>query len=177
MKKLIFLGLTVILFASCQQTEQRYFDESVEIDIVMQLYQLVEEGNYDEARTFYNDTAKVFVNSSKAVTPDEMTAANKKGRVDFSMFTFKDSIYPEMVITKSGSTWVNTWPTWVGKVKGSEKEITLPLHLSFQFKDGKIVRYEGFWDNLPIYLEREKLAASMNESYETSNEKSEDSKK
>jgi ketosteroid isomerase-like protein len=177
MKKLILLGLTVILFASCKQTEQRYFDESAEIDTVKQLYQLVEEGNYDEARTFYNDTAKVFVNSSKAVSPDEMTAANKKGRADFTMFTFKDSIYPEMVITKSGSTWVNTWPTWVGKVKGSDTEITLPLHLSFQFKDGKIVRYEGFWDNLPIYLEREKIKASMNEASETSNEESEASKK
>ena len=53
MKKLILLGLTVILFTSCQQTEQRYFDDSAEIETVKQLLQLVEDGNYDEARTFY----------------------------------------------------------------------------------------------------------------------------
>ncbi len=161
MKKQILLGLTIILFASCQQTEQRYFDESSEIESVKELLQLVEDGNYDETKKFYNDTAKIYVNSSKAISVEQMTAENIKGRDAFAVFTFKDSIYPEMVITKNGNTWVNIWPTWVGKVKGSDNEISLPISLSFQFKEGKIVRYEGFWDNLPMSIEAQKVAASM----------------
>ena len=170
MKKLILLGLTVILFASCQQTEQRYFDESDEIETVKQLFKLSVDGKFDEVRAFYNDTAKIFINSTKGISPDESTAEDKKSREGFSMFTLKDSIYAEMVITKSGNTWVNTWPTWVGKVKGNDEEITLPFQASFQFKDGKIVREESFYNALPIYLAMEKAKADKAEAEMESSE-------
>jgi len=167
MKKLILLGLTVVLFISCQQTEQRYFDESAEIESVKKLFKLSVEGNFEEARTFYNDTAQIFTNSVKEMSLDESFAEDKKGRDTFSMFTIKDSIYAEMVITKSGNTWVNTWPTWVGKVKGNDEEITLPFHASFQFKDGKIVREESFYNALPIYLAVQKVKADEAAAMET----------
>lgn len=161
MKKLILLGLTVILFASCQQTEQRYFDESDEIETVKQLYKHIEAANYAEIRAMYNDTATVKRNTDKAISIDELIAENKKGRGDFSMFTFKDSIYTEMVITKSGNTWVNSWATWVGKVNGNDNEIVVPLHLTFRFEEGLIVEDEGYWNYLPIYLAMQKAKADM----------------
>ena len=160
MKKLILLGLTIILFASCQQTEQRYFDESAEIETVKQLYQLMEDANYAEIRATYNDTAKIYRNSEKSVSIDELIASYNETRKGFSMFSFKDSIYPEMVITKSGHTWVNTWPTWVGKVKGSDEEITVPAQIAFRFENGLIVEDYGYWNYLPIYLEMEKVKAA-----------------
>jgi len=159
MKKLILLGLTIFLFASCQQTEQRYFDDSAEIETVKLLYKNIESGNYDDLRAMYNDTATVKRNTTKAISIDELIAENKKGRGDFSSFKFRDSIYTEMVITKSGNTWVNSWATWVGKVQGNDNEIVVPLHLSFRFVDGLIVEDEGYWNSLPIYLAMEKAKA------------------
>jgi len=149
MKKIFLLGLTVVLFASCQQTEQRYFDESAEIETVKQLYKHIEVGNYDELRAMYNDTAKVRRNTVNAISIDELIAENKEGRGDFSSYKFRDSIYTEMVITKSGNTWVNSWATWVGKVNGNDNEIVVPVHLSFRFDNGLIVEDEGYWNYLP----------------------------
>ena len=170
MKKLILLGFTIILFAACQQ-EQRYFDDSAEIETVKQLYQHIEDGNFEEIRNIYNDSAKIYRNSDKSVSIDELIAVDQKGREGFSMYTFKDSIYPEMVITKKGEKWVNTWPTWVGKIKGSDKEIVVPAHLTFRFEDGKIVEDYGYWDTLPIYLAMEKAKAnSMEEEHEDHDE-------
>ncbi len=166
MKKLILLGLTIILFTSCQQTEQRYFDESAEIETVKQLYQNIEDANYDEIRAMYNDTATVKRNTDKAISIDELIAENKKSRGNYSLFTFRDSIYTEMVITKSGKTWVNSWATWVGKVNGNDNEIVIPLHLTFRFEEGLIVEDEGYWNALPIYLAMEKAKADMEASEE-----------
>ncbi len=163
MRKLFLLGLTLILFVSCQQYEQRYFDDSAEIETIKQLYQYIEDNNTAEIRAMYSDTAKIYRNSEKSVTIDELMASNEKSRENFSMFTFKDSVYPEMVITKTGHKWVNTWPVWVGKVKGSEEELTVPAHLTFRFEDGKIVEDYGYWNALPIYLELQKVAASETE--------------
>ncbi len=171
MKKLILLGLTIILFIACQQTEQRYFDDSAEIETVKQLYELMENANYTEIRAIYGDTAKIYRNSEKSVSIDELIASYKETREGFSMFSFKDSIYPEMVITKNGHTWVNSWPTWVGKVKGSDEEITVPAHIAFRFEDGKIVEDYGYWNYLPIYLAMEKAkAASMEATSEETSE-------
>ncbi len=159
MKKLILLGLTLIFFASCQQTEQRYFDDSAEIETVKQLYKHIETANYADIRAMYHDTATVKRNTTKAISIDELIAENKKGRENFSSFKFKDSIYTEMVITKSGNTWVNSWATWVGKVQGNDNEIVIPLHLTFRFDKGLIVEDEGYWNYLPIYLAMEKVKA------------------
>lgn len=158
MKKLLLLGLTIILFAACQQTEQRYFDESAEIETVKQLFQHIEDGNFDALRTLYNDTAKVYVNSTKSVSIDQSIAEDKASRELFSMFTFKDSLYPEMVITKQKHTWVNTWPTWVGKVNGADDEITIVAHATYRFEDGKIVEEQIFYDSAPIVAAFEKVA-------------------
>lgn len=160
MKKLILLGLTIILFVACQQAEQRYFDDSAEIETVKQLYKFIEAGNYDDIRAMYHDTATVKRNTTKAISIDELIAENKKGRANFSMFKFKDSIYTEMVITKSGKTWVNSWATWTGKVNNNDEEIVVPLHLSFRFIEGLIVEDEGYWNFLPIYLAMEKAKAN-----------------
>lgn len=157
------MGLAFILFASCQQAEQRYFDESAEIDTIKQLFQSVEDGNYDEIRTFYNDTAKIYENSDKSISIDSSIAEGKRNRGDFAMYTFKDSLYPEMVITKTGQTWVNLWPTWVGKVSGGDDEITIPAHATYRFEDGKIVEEYVYYNALPIYFAFEKVKASAAE--------------
>lgn len=162
MKKLFLLGLSIVLFTACQKQEQRYFDESTEIETVKQLFQHLEDGNLDEVRTLYNDTAKVYVNSTKSISIDESVAYDKESRELFSMFTFKDSLYPEMVISKKGHKWVNTWPTWVGKVKGHDEEITIAAHATYRFEDGKIVEEYVYYDTSPIESALKKVEAMNN---------------
>jgi steroid delta-isomerase-like uncharacterized protein len=162
MKKLFLLGLSIVLFTSCQKQEQRYFDESTEIETVKQLFQHLEDGNLDEIRTLYNDTAKVYVNSTKSISIDESVAYDKESRELFSMYTFKDSLYPEMIISKKGHKWVNTWPTWVGKVKGHDEEITIAAHATYRFEGGKIVEEYVYYDTSPIEAALKEVEAMNN---------------
>ena len=63
MKKLFLLGLAVILFASCQKPEQRYFAESAEIDVLKAGIVAYEAGDWDTWKGHFADTAKIYVNS------------------------------------------------------------------------------------------------------------------
>ncbi|MFC4723611.1 ester cyclase [Geojedonia litorea] len=150
MKKILFVGLALVLFTACQNQEQRYFDESTEIETIHQLFKNLQDANFDDVRTIYNDTAKIHVNSLTPISIDESISYEKESRELFSMYTFKDSIYPEMVVTKKGQTWVNTWPTWVGKVQGHDKEITIPGHATYRFENGKIVEEYVYYDSAPL---------------------------
>ena len=65
----------------------------------------------------------------------------------------------EMTITDEGKTWVNAWVDWQGTMAASGKEITIPVHLTCQFMEGKIVREVGFWDPTEVVLELQKIEA------------------
>ena len=56
-------------------------------------------------------------------------------------------------ITKNGHKWVNTWPPWVGKIKGSDQELTIPAHLTFRFEDGKIIEEYHNYDTQEMMAE------------------------
>jgi len=69
MKKLLLLGLTLILFIACQQQEKkRYFSESSEIDVLKSGIDAYESGDWDKWKAHFADTAKIYVNSKESVT-------------------------------------------------------------------------------------------------------------
>ena len=64
-----------------------------------------------------------------------------------------------MVLTDDGETWVNCWLEWNGTLAANNKEIDIPIHLTYQFVDGKIVREYGYWDASEIVMELQKIEA------------------
>ena len=52
---------------------------------------------------------------------------------------------------------------------GSGKQVEIPVHLTYQFVDGKIVREHGYWDPSEIVIELQKIAmeAKMAEEEQT----------
>ena len=81
-------------------------------------------------------------------------------------FLDEDQEY-EMVITDDGETWVNCWLDWQATLKGSDIVVDMPVHLTFRFVNGQIVRQVGMWDPSNIRDGLEKIAA-MNTSTSTS---------
>ena len=71
-------------------------------------------------------------------------------------FLNKDQEY-EMVITDDGETWVNCWLDWQGTLDGNGQEVNIPIHLTYQFKDGKIVKEIGMWDPTAIVLSLQEM--------------------
>ena len=168
MKKLLVLGLALIIFSSCETKDKRYTQESPEIETVKKLIENYNDQDYD--LSLYADSSKTYYNSNskdKFMSPEETVAYHKTNDANYSSrgFTDNDPEY-EMVVTDEGNTWVNCWLEWKGTIAETGKEITMPIHLTYKFVDGKIVREVGYWDPTEVVMELQAIEAQKNMSVE-----------
>lgn len=162
MKKLIYLGLLLVLFTACK--EQRYTQQSPEIDTVKSVIKEYNAKNYTAVVSHFADTANIYFNSTKSFKPSELPNYHEQTDPDFSSRGFIDEdLEYEMVKTDKGNTWVNFWGHWQGTLAANEKKIELEIHLAFQFIDGKIVTEYGYWDASPIVLALQEIEANTNQ--------------
>lgn len=158
MKKLIILGLAIVLFTSCEQKKQQYFSTSAEIDITKALLKDYHEGNWNAWAAHFADTAKIYHNTLKPATVKE---ANENLLVilsNVSSYKFDDkNLWFEMIIDKDNETWVNFWGNWHGKLAANGKEIVIPVHLTIQFVNGKIVEEYGYYDRSEFVLSMQEI--------------------
>ncbi len=158
MKKIIFLGLALVLFTACSE-KQRYTQNSSEIDTVKKLLANYNGKTYDTG--IYADTSKTNYNSkTNSMTPDETMAYHKENDANYTNrgFLEEDQEF-EMVVTDKGQTWVNCWLDWKGTLSGNGKVVNIPIHLTYQFVDGKIVREVGHWDPTEVVLALQEMEA------------------
>jgi hypothetical protein len=149
MKKLLTLGLAIVLFTSCNQ-KQRYTQQSAEIDTYKKVMEDYKTQNWEDYAKHYADTAKIANNVPKEKA-QTVTQAIEKSQEDAKLFTWTvDKEEYEMVETDKGETWVNYWATWNGTMKSSGKVYVIPFHNTARFIDGKIVEELGYWDNSEI---------------------------
>jgi len=153
MKKLIFIGLTMALITACQEkAPQRYSQQSPQITTVKQLIGNYNNQTYDTS--FYADTSKTYYNTKdNPLSQEETIAYHKEMDKNYSErgFLDQDQEY-EMVVTDKGETWVNCWLDWRGTLSANDQVIDIPIHLTYQFIDGKIVREVGMWDPTEVVL-------------------------
>lgn len=160
MKKILlsFAALTLLICA-CQQNPVRYTQDSPEIDTVKKLIANYDSKNYDTS--MYADTSKTYYNSNdNAMSASQTMDYHRQSEVNYASRGFKsDHQEYEMVITDDGETWVNCWLQWECTLAANGKEIAVPVHLTLQFVDGKIVKEYGYWDPTEIVLELQKIEA------------------
>lgn len=151
MKNLALLVLTVLLFTSCQNTEVRYTQSSPEIDVIKAHMDDYEKQNWEGWRSHYADTSKSFFNTKgPGIAPEAALNALKEGVSGLSSYGFvKDDGDMEMVVDDKGRTWVNFWGNWEGTLEAGGEKLEIPVHLTYQMIDSKIVREYGYWDNAP----------------------------
>jgi hypothetical protein len=152
MKKLILLGLTLILFTSCQKKEVvLYSVTSPEIDVAKAAIKDYQDGNWESWMTHYADTAQTFHNTVVPASPKELQEALNGVIERLTDYGFSDKdIFYEMIIDDKGDKWVYFWGTWEATVAESNKKLVVPVHLALQFVDNKIVREYGYYDFSPI---------------------------
>ncbi|MGY8914014.1 MAG: ester cyclase [Flavobacteriales bacterium] len=150
MKKFIIIGIVTILLVACQsKAPERFSTTGPEIDIVKEMVQNYEEGDWDTWMTHFSDTAKIHHNTWEDIsaTPTETRDGFKANLSVLSSYKFDDKpIYYEKVVTDEGKTWVNFWGNWRGVIAANGKEITLPVHLSINVEDGKVQEEFGMYD-------------------------------
>lgn len=157
MKKVILLGLAIVLFTACNQQDTRYTQQSPEIDIVKKAIQDYNEKVY--TMNDFADTSKTYFNTkTDFLTIDKLVEYHKGNDANYSSrgFLDEDQEY-EMVVTDEGHTWVNVWLDWQATIKESGKVIDMPVHLTYRFVDGKIVTTYGYWDPTEIVLELQEI--------------------
>lgn len=165
MRKILLYGLAIVLFTACDQKDTRYTQQSPEIDSVKKAIANYNSREYD--LSIYADTCKTFFNTkSDPLEVDEIIAYHQANDANYSSRGFlEENQEYEMVVTDQGETWVNAWLDWQGTLKESGKVVNIPIHLTYRFIDGKIVRSLGFWDPTEVVLglqeiEREKAMST-----------------
>jgi len=166
MKKLSSLILATILFTACQQGPARYTQNSPEIDTVKKLIANYNSKTYDTS--MFADTSKTFYNTKdNSMSPAETMDYHKQNDANYKSRSFldKDQEY-EMVLSDDGNTWVNCWLDWQGTLAANNQKFNMPIHLTYQFIDGKIVRELGYWDPTAQVLAFMEIEAQKSSSVE-----------
>lgn len=166
MKSLFILLISTGLLLACKdQTPPRYSSASPEIDSVKTLIKDYEDGNWEGWTGHYADTAQVYHNSTDAISPQQLKEGLQGILANASEYHFDDDdIFYEMVIDDDGEKWVNFWGNWEGTLAANGQQMTVPVHLTLQFVDGKIVEEHGYYDLSKYQAAMQEIkAAEMND--------------
>lgn len=163
MKKNLLLVFVIASIAGCEN-EVRYTQNSPEIETYKKAIKDYEMANWASFATHYADTAKIGYNTNEknAMTLAQAISQNNEDIATLSSYNYisEESEY-EMVVTDQGETWVNFWGLWQGRLKANDQLYEIPVHLTAQFIDGKIVKEFGYWDNSSIAMELQKLKENV----------------
>ncbi len=165
MKNVFYLAIACLLIVGCQtQGPERFSTTGPEIDLIKSLVADYEQGNWESWMTRYADTAKVYHNEwENGIGAMELKEGFQESLANFSAYGFKEEpIFYERTLDDDGKTWVNFWGVWTATPKGSDKAIDVPVHLSVNVEDGKIIEEYGFWDSSIIQNALEDIAAMQN---------------
>ena len=168
MRKLFSITLLLLIFGC--NTEIRYTQQSPEIDISKAIIGNYVAGEWGEYASHYADGATIFFNTTEDPSSiQEIIAGQKLSIEPLSSYSFdREKDEYEMVVTDEGETWVNFWGLWKGTIAATGESFDMPIHLTSQYVDGKIVKVHGYWDGTALSMaltkiQEEAAAAAMAE--------------
>lgn len=162
MKKILLLGLCAAFLVACNNQETRYTQNSPEIDTFKAVIKDYNEKNYKSLVSHYSDTSKTSFNKNRMASSD-IPKYHEANDVNYSSRGFIDDGQEiEMVIDDEGKTWVNFWATWKATLAANNEELTMPVHLTARFIDGKIVEDYGYWDPSEVFSKLQEIEALNN---------------
>ena len=155
MRKPIYFSLICVLVFACQ-TEQRYFRDGPEIELVQKAVQAYVDQDWETYRACFADTARIYSNAWNGgdISPDEDIQNHKTIRANLSSVEVlgwepgKDP-YIEMVFDFDKEKWVSTWFLWRGTLAANSQILDIPVHLACNIEEGKIAVQEVYFNMLP----------------------------
>lgn len=164
------MGLAIVLSLSSCNQKQRYTQQSSEIETLKAAISDYEAGNWEAFSKHFADTVKIYTNSEKNhLSIDQSIKLEKQNLVSFSSYKIKTSPSEfEMVVTDKGDTWVNFWGVWQGVLIANNQQVDVPMHMTLQFIDGKIVEEHDYYDSTPIRSALQKIEAAAAEAAQES---------
>ncbi|MEM6830551.1 MAG: hypothetical protein AAF551_08530 [Bacteroidota bacterium] len=136
--------ILLLILTSCATS--RYFERAPEIDIIRQLYSASDPQLRKElSETYYADSAKIYWNSTTPLSWRERLLGVEESLRYFDAFEFLPDDEIELIENSEGEKWVGWWT--VMKITVGEQIRYVPVHISTQFVDLKIVKEAAYWDN------------------------------
>src|SRR5690554_2790388 len=138
MKNIILAGCLLLIFTACSN-QHRYTQSSEEIEIVKAVISDYNYQEWESLTSHYHDTANIYFNSrSLILSPTDLEEYHKTHDAGFSTRAFEDGNREyEMIEDNSGKSWVNFWGILKGNLADNNKQVTIPVHITFQFIDKK----------------------------------------
>lgn len=165
MKNIVLATLILIFILSCDTNkEKRYTRDCAEIDLLKKGIDYYEKGDWDQWLDQYDDSAKIYQNTWHVWSSPEVTREKHKELISkLSTYSFeREELSMERIIDDNGKVWVNSWALWKGTLKANNKVIEIPVHLTIQFVDGKIIEEWGFWDTNELNQELSLIEQNTN---------------
>ncbi|MFC3416124.1 nuclear transport factor 2 family protein [Algoriphagus hitonicola] len=150
MKKTHLSLILMVGLAACQ-APVRYTQQSPEIETVKAIFDDFLAKNWEGLRSHYAEDAQIFWNRLES-NPQTLEELITEAQNEMDMFSAmsQDHLAFEMVTDDEGEVWVNYWGTWRCTLSANGESFEIPMHETFQFVDGKVVKDHGYWDNSPI---------------------------
>jgi len=160
MKTILGIGMLILTLVSCNNSN-RYSQKSPEIDIVKAAINNYDFQKWDSLVMKYHDTAKIYYNTRDSYfTAKSLPTYHKKNDSSFLTRAFEDDRREyEMITDDEGKKWVNFWGIWEGNLNHNNKKIEIPVHITYQFINDKIVREYGYWDSSKLVLALQEIRA------------------
>ncbi len=163
MKKLILLALAGLFIVACQEKQPvRFTTSSAEISSYKKGIEAYEKADWANWSANFADTVKIYHNDwDNPASAAEVQERHINTLSNLSSYGFdKDQMVFEQILDDDGETWVNFWGLWKGTLKANGKEIHIPVHISAEYVDGKIVQEYGFWNLSEMTDELQALQAA-----------------
>ncbi len=157
MKNILILSIAVLLGTSCQQETQRLARASDEIDVIKNLIQDFQEGDWDSWSSHYSKVAMTYHNNWQVgATVEETKLSFKDMLVNATSYTFNEPLIFENARDDSGKiTGVHFWAAL--SITTQQVTLEMPMHLSFHMEEGKISGEYGFYNKSNLEIDKESL--------------------
>ena len=155
MKNVLLLALAGLFVIACQEKQAvRFTTNSPEISSYKKGIEAYEKADWASWAGMFADTAKLYHNVwDTPASVAEVQEGHVNTLANLSSYGFdKEEMVFEQILDDDGETWVNFWGHWKGTIKANGKTLSIPVHITAQYVDGKIVREYGFW-NLSEYVD------------------------
>jgi len=150
MKKILVLFL-ISLFA-CEEPHGIISTTDEKSDIIRNIYKNVSEEKIGYLKKVFSEDL-VFVDPKRnSFNKSEFIASTENIFDLFEDITFEETVSDglgteiETNVFSNGVIWTNVWNTFTAKGKYTGQKISFPFHISYQWKDNKIVKEVQYYD-------------------------------
>lgn len=152
-----------LIGSSQSQSDKRYTQTAPEIDLVKQVLQAYNAGDWAKMQSAYSEDAGIYHNSAEPT--DVKSYLNNLQQTISAMesyaLTYEEN-YLERVITDEGETWVNFWGDWQGTAKGTNRTVSVPVHFTVRVKEGEVMEEHAYYNQAPLMEVITEAAAMQN---------------